>query len=207
MQAATRRLWAEQNRHEGDRKRLFLAVKTFTNGDKVLYPGSFVDVAPSSIYSSVTYVDTDRRTPGFFADADGIREIISSEGGPTNPKFRFIHGDYRKSLELAEESYDLLVSLYAGFVSEHCTNYLKVGGVLLAAPSHGDVAMASIDRKYQLAGVVTSRSGEYRTRADNLDSYLIPKSPIEITAEMLHERERGIVYTKSPFAYLFRRII
>ena len=165
-----------------------------------------MDIAPSFIYPSVAYVDIDKRTPGFFADTDGIEEIISSEGGAPDAILRFIYGDYRESLDLNDESFDLLVSLYAGFVSEHCTRYLRVGGTLLVAPSHGDVAMASIDRRYQLVGVLTSRSGEYRTRTEKLDSYLIPKSPIEITPEKLHQRGRGVAYTKSAFAYLFRRV-
>ncbi len=73
------------------------------------------------------------------------------------------------------------------------------------APSHGDAAMASIDDRYELDGVVTSRSGDYRVRNDNLDSYLIPKRPIQLTPELVRQRQRGIPYTKSPFAYLFRR--
>ena len=207
MRATTHELWAEQDRHKGDRKRLFTAVRSAFGGDSVLYPGSFVDIAPSFVFPSVTYIDTDRRTPGFFGDEDTIVEIIANEGGPPTTRVRFIHGDYQEDLGLAAESFDLLVSLYAGFVSEHCTGYLRVGGTLLAAPSHGDVAMASIDRSYELVGVIESRSGTYRIGTGNLDSYLIPKSAIEITRPMLHERRRGISYTKSPFAYLFQRVV
>jgi hypothetical protein len=205
MNPTTRKLWADQDRHHGDRKRLFTAVRGAYGGENLLYPGSFVDVAPSFVYPTVTYVDTDKRAARFFSDHDGVSEIITSEGGAAT-EFRFIHQDYREALDLSEESFDLLVSLYAGFVSEACVTYLKKGGILLAAPSHGDVAVASIDPRLELAGVVNSRSGEYEVKQDNLDTYLIPKSPVEITAEMLHERGRGIAYTKSPFAYLFRRV-
>jgi hypothetical protein len=206
MRATTHELWAEQDRHKGDRKRLFNTVRNTVDGDTVLYPGSFVDIAPSFVFSSVTYVDMDRRTPGFFADRDAIAEIVANQSGPPTATVQFIHGDYREDLGLAAESFDLLVSLYAGFVSEHCTGYLRVGGTLLAAPSHGDVAMASIDRRYQLIGVVESRSGTYRIRTGNLDTYLVPKSAIDITRPMLLERGRGISYTRSPFAYLFQRV-
>jgi hypothetical protein len=75
----------------------------------------------------------------------------------------------------------------------------------LVNPSHGDAAMASIDSRYRLRAVVTSRSGGYRISTAGLDSYLIPKSSVEVTAEFLHHRGRGIGYTKSPFAYLFER--
>lgn len=206
MQQVTQQLWAKQDRHSGDRKRLFAAVHDAMGGKTVFYPGSFVDLAPSFIFESVTYVDMDKRAAGFFADDIGIRQIIASEGGAPTSGIEFIPGDYRKEIGVPESSCDLLVSLYAGFVSEFCTQYLRIGGVLLAAPSHGDVAMASIDSRLELCGVVRSRSGQYRVSTDALDSYLVPRKPIEITAAMLHERGRGIAYTKSPFAYLFRRI-
>ncbi len=205
MESRTRTLWQKQDIHSGDRKRLFIAVREAVGDSVVLYPGSYVDVAASFSCSSVTYVDVDRRAATFFEDAEGVREIIGSEGGSPSATVEFIHADYTTDLGLDPESFDLLVSLYAGFVSEACTEYLRVGGVLLVAPSHGDTAMASIDPRYELSGVVTSRSGDYRVRTDDLDTYLNPKSPVTITPDSLHEHRRGIPYTKSPFAYLFTR--
>ena len=79
-------------------------------------------------------------------------------------------------------------------------------GVPLVNPSHGDAAMASIDRRYELTGVVLSGSGTYRIQSEELDAYLIPKAETTITPTMLHERGRGIAYTRSPFAYLFTRV-
>jgi hypothetical protein len=172
----------------------------------VLYPGSFVDVASSVAYPSVTYIDTDERTPRFFADDERLRQIIVSSGGRDDHQLTFIHDDNRNELDLRSQSFDLLVSLYAGCVSEHCTDYLKVGGFLLVGPSHGDAAMASIDPRYELTGVVTSRSGKYRVRTYELDTYLMPKHSVHITPALLHERGRGVGYTKSPFAYLFTRV-
>ncbi len=77
---------------------------------------------------------------------------------------------------------------------------------MLVNPSHGDVAMASIDDRYALAGVITSRSSNYSVRSDDLDSYLVPKRPAPLTPELVRERGRGVAYTKSPFAYLFTRV-
>lgn len=205
MGARTLAMWEKQDAHKGDRKRLFTAVKAAVGDSSVLYPGSYVDVAASVVFSSVTYVDTDKRAARFFEDTEGASGIIVSEGGSRTAGIYFVHGDYTTDLEFEPESFDLLVSLYAGFVSEACTDYLRIGGVLLVAPSHGDAAMASIDPRYELAGVVTSRSGEYRVRTDNFDSYLIPKTAVTITPQLLHERGRGIAYTKSPFAYIFTR--
>jgi hypothetical protein len=200
------RFVAAAESHEGDRKALFTAIRDHFGDCCVLYPGSYVDIAPSFVFTSVTYVDTDKRAVQFFADDDGVADIIASEGGPARGRHRFVHGDYTADLGIEAESFDLLVSLYAGFVSEACTEGLKVGGVLLVAPSHEDAAMASLDARYPLIGVATSpRSGAYRVSTSNLDRYLVPKTDVSITPELLHERGRGVPYTKSPFAYLFTR--
>ncbi len=206
MNPRTAELWSKQNQHEGDRRRLFAAVRGVVDASTALYPGSFVDIAPSFVFDSVTYVDIDRRAPKFFADTDGVREIVARHRGPATGDIAFIHADYTNGLDLPDEHFDLLVSLYAGFVSEHCTRHLRIGGTLLVNPSHGDTAMASIDPRYELAGIVTSRHGEYQVSNSDLDTYLIPKKPQSITVDGLHEAGRGIGYTKSPFAYLFTRI-
>ncbi len=207
MKDKTRQLWAKQDIHQGDRWRLFRAVGKAANAENVLYPGCYVDIAPSFVFPAVTYVDVDVRTPGFFGDQEGVLEIVSShDDAPSEPGIRFIHSDYTHDLDLPDQAFDLLVSLYAGFVSEHCTNHLRIGGTLLVNPSHGDAAMASIDPRYKLTGVVVSSSGNYRVGSANLDTYLVPKKPVDVTAEMLHKLGRGIGYTKSPLAYLYRRV-
>lgn len=66
--------------------------------------------------------------------------------------------------------------------------------------------MASIDGRYRFAGVVSSRSGTYRAETRGLDGYLAPKRDVEVTRGELHRTGRGVVYTKTPFAYLFDRI-
>lgn len=207
MKAFTRPLWEKQDRHPGDRLRLFSAVNATYDAATVLYPGSYVDVAPSFVFDDVTYVDTDSRAARFFSDATGVDEIIAQHRQAGSDRtWRFIHADYTTELDLPANHYDLLVSLYAGFVSEHCTRYLRPGGLLLVNPSHGDAAMASIDPGLRLAATVKSRSGNYTVSHDNLDSYLIPQGPATITAETLHRSGRGIGYTKPAFAYVFQRI-
>ena len=206
MLARTQKLWDKQDQHVGDRQRLFAAVAEAVEAATVLYPGSYVDVAASFVWPSVTYVDLDRRAEQFFADQEGVSELIARHGAdPATHSARFIRADYEDPLELDEGSFDLLISLYGGFVSEHCTRHLRIGGSLLVNPSHGDAAMASIDERYRLRAVVTSRSGGYSVSSTDLDRYLVPKRPVEMTPEHLHETGRGIAYTTSPFAYVFER--
>ena len=85
-----------------------------------------------------------------------------------------------------------------------CLMRPRVGGTLLVG--HGDAAMASIDPRYELAGVVTTRKGGYEIATAGLDTYLVPKKPQDITVEGLHASGCGVAYTKSPFAYLFTRV-
>lgn len=203
----TRRLWEKQEQAVGDRQPLFSAVAGAIGGETVLYPGSYVDLAPSFVWPSVTYVDVDRRANQLFADAEGVRTLLGERGAdPNEHTFRFLHADYQEALDLRDRSFDVLISLYAGFVSEHCTRHLRPGGFLLVNPSHGDAAMASIDDRYRLAAVVTARSGAYRVDRGELDTYLVPKREVTVTREALHRSGRGVAYTRSPFAYLFERV-
>ena len=159
VQERTRRLWEKQDRHHGDRHRLFLAVAEAIDVERALYPGSYVDLAPSFVWPSVTYVDIDRRAGQFFGDGVGVQELLVEHGvTPNSHSVRFIAADYTDPLGLDEGEFDLLISLYAGFVSAACTRHLRVGGTLLVNSSHGDVAMASIDPRYRLSAVMTSRS-------------------------------------------------
>lgn len=207
MDPFTQKLWLTQDQHVGDRQRLFEAIATEVEATSILYPGSYIDIAPSFVFDAVTYVDTDDRAARFFGDVSGVQELIGEHRTARDScDVTFHHRDYREDLDLEAESFDLLVSLYAGFVSEHCTGHLRVGGTLLVNSSHGDAAMASIDTRYRLRGVVTSRDGRYGVSTRQLDSYLVTKKEQQITVESLHQSGRGIAYTKSPFAYLFERI-
>ena len=204
-EARTRRLWSEQDRHEGDRHRLFAAVSEVVPATRVLYPGSFVDIAPSFVFDDVTYVDVDRRAARFFEDAQTVDAVIAEHRSDA-ALWRFIAADYQGDLGLEHGSFDLLVSLYAGPVSEACGHLVQLGGRVLANPSHGDVGLLALDERFTLEAVVSSRAGSYAVKLDELETYLVPKRPPHPTREEVLTRGRGVGYTRSPFAYVFRRV-
>ena len=206
MNDKTKALWDKQDQHKGDRWRLFQAVSAALPASRVLCAGSYVDVAPSFVYDDVTYADLDKRAAAFFSDAEGVRQIICDHGGNVGARFVFVHGDYR-SLDLVPNSFDLLISLYAGFISEPCGRFLRIGGHLLVNSSHGDAALAALDPRFKLKAVITSAHGRYRVTNQNLDSYMVPKKQQTITRNSLMTSGRGVAYTKSPFAYLFERVL
>ncbi len=203
----TRRLWEKQNRPAGDRRALFGAVAEAIDVTTVLYPGCYVDLGPSFVWPVVTYVDVDRRAKQFFDDSDGTRELLSEEGIERDAEaIRYIDSDYNADLDVAEGSIDLLISLYAGFISEPCGRYLRTGGWLLVNPSHGDAGLASLDARFRLGGVVDFDGDRYVVDNDELETHLIPKRGREVTEDLLRETGRGVAYTRSPFAYLFERV-
>jgi len=200
-------IWDKYNHHPGDRESLFQVIADAFTVDRALYPGSYVDISASFVFSEVTYVDIDNTAAVFFRDTAGVDALIARHGRqPGMAKWAFIHADYSDSLGLDDGSFDLLVSLYAGFVSRSCARYLRRGALLVVNASHGDVAMASIDPRLELVAVIDHRSGRYTVSDANLESYLIPKRETEITEAAVKASGRGIPYTKSPFAYLFRRV-
>lgn len=206
MLESTQRIWAEQDRHPGDRLRLFTAVSQATPAQRVLYPGSWADIAPSFVFDDVTYVDMDRRAKRFFADRPGVDELIARErAGRGRGSWEFFEQDYTSELDLRPEGFDLLVSLYAGPISVACTQHLRMGGSLLVNGSHGDAALAAMDDRYELRAAVHSRQGSYRVDGSDLDRWMTPKADTPTRAEILRSG-RGIAYTRPAFAYLFERV-
>lgn len=152
------------------------------------------------------YVDTDRRAERFFADRDGVEKIIEGRKRYDGPcEISFHRADCNEGIGEPEGSFDLLVSLYAGFVSQACKKYLRPGGWLVANNSHADAGMASIAPGYEFVAAITGRVGRYRLSTEDLDGYFIPKKDIEVTEELLCATGRGVGYTKTAAAYVFRR--
>jgi len=206
---------AQFDRHPDDRIRLFSAVASPVDSGSVLYPGSYVDIAPSVFFDDVTYVDMDRRAERFFAEAAPVERLIARKraavGRPPleSAGVRFHRADYTGPLPLAGASVKLRVSLYAGFVSEHGSRYLATGGWLLANDSQGDASLATLDPTldpaFSLVAAVTTRSEDYRVVSDDLDRYMVPRSGLPLTADELHRTNRGVAFTKRGFAYIVRR--
>jgi len=169
-----------------------------------LYPGSYVDLSPSTALASVTYVDNDARAARFFADGDLVQSQLAGRTRPgAASEVRFLAADYTQPLAVADESIDLLISLFAGPVWEHCRRYLRAGGWLLANTSHGDASLAALEPDLRLVGVAHHRDGRFQLGDQRLKEYLIPKRPHTADAAHIRASGRGIAYTKTAFAYLF----
>jgi hypothetical protein len=174
--------------------------------ESALYPGSFVHITPTFVFPITTYVDTDKRAKQFFEHPDLIDFIARRKTYPQDPIVTFYASDFHKPIGEPEESYDLLISQYAGFVSQHGKRYLKIGGRLLVNNSHGDASMASIDDDYEFKAVVIRRGGLHRINDRDLDSYFVPKKPVQVTKAYFERAQKGIGYKKTASSYLFQRV-
>ncbi len=196
--------WSQYRESIGDRSGLFAALAGAWSIERALYPGSYVDLSPSTAFGLVTYVDNDARAARFFADPDLVRAELAGLTGPgVDPEVRFLAGDYTKPLDVPEGSMDLLISLYAGPVSEYCRRDLRPGGLLLANTSHGDASVAALEPDVRLVAAVHHANAGYRLVTDGLETYLVPKRPETADAVRIRSSGRGIAYTRSAAAYLF----
>ncbi len=196
--------WATYRESIGDRSGLFAALSESRASTRALYPGSYLDLSPSTAIASVTYVDTDRRAARYFADDSLVATDLRGRTLPgAGTTVAFLHADYTHPLPLPAAAFDLLISLYAGPVWDHCRQYLAPHGLLLANTSHGDASIAALDPSLELVATVHHRGDVYRLDTSALDSYLEPKKSASADPELIRSQGRGIQYTRQAFAYLF----
>ncbi len=185
---------------------LFQRLNTEYSIQKVLYPGSYAHITPILVFPEVVFDDTYKKLIAFYESEEIRMYIKSRKEYSEEPKYRYIPQDYTKGLPLEPKSFDLLISQYAGFISRHCYQYLKIGGILVANNSHGDAGMAHLMEEFEFIAVMNRRGKKFSHSTKNLDSYFIPKKPQEISFEYLEKLGKGIGYTKYATDYVFRRI-
>ena len=74
----------------------------------------------------------------------------------TKPIIKFHKADYREGINEEKESFDLLISLSGGFVSQYCGSYLKKEGLLFVNNEHYDATKAFVDENFLPIGVFKS---------------------------------------------------
>lgn len=191
---------------QAERLNLFQIIAEKFSIQRVLYPGSFVHITPSFVFPEVVYVDNDKQAKQFFGKPEIFKFIAERKIYRQEAKVSFHFADYRNGFDEMIGSFDLLISQYAGFVGQHCKQYLKTDGLLLANNSHGDAGMAAIDDDYQLVAVFSVKNEKYRISVNNLAEYFVPKSQVEITKEYLEKIQKGIGYKKTASVYLFQKV-
>lgn len=171
-----------------------------------LYPGSFVHITPSLVIPHMVYVDMDKRCKSFFK-SEATRDFVDQHKEyEQSASYSFHQADFSNGFPEEKGSFDLLISLYAGFISKYCGEYLKPGKILVANNSHGDAPMAYLDARYELIGVVKRNGNRFSCSEKDLDSYFIPKANKPLDKVTIEKTMQGPAYTKTAYAYVFKKL-
>lgn len=189
-----------------ERQEVFEALKEKYEIESVIYPGSFVHITPSFVFPKAVYIDSDNAAKRFFSNMELVKEIVESRkvyNQETN--IEFIGQSYNTPIPVRKESFDLLISHYAGIISQPCKKYLKVGGLLLVNNSHADAGVAHLDNDFKLIATINTNRKNLISE-DKMTSYFIPKKEQEITIESLTISQKGIGYTIKANLYIFKKV-
>lgn len=182
------------------RDRLYNSISKKFYINKALYPGSYIDIAPSIFIPDMTYVDNYKGAITFFKSLDEIKQYINIQKKyKVVPKITFFGNDYSDDLPI--DTVDLIISQYAGFVGQATKKHLKQGGILVANDSHGDATLAYLDSDFEFIGVATA---EGKISDKNLEQYFTFKRPRPIDKEKVIRTMKGPKYSILADNYIFR---
>jgi hypothetical protein len=138
-----------------------------------------------------------------------LLEYIRTHSEDSEPCIKKYQTDYRQGIDEEKESFDLLISLNSGFVSQYCSQYLKKNGLLLANNTHYDAIKAFTDNNFKVIGVFSNFSD---LKQENLEDYFITKNNQLITSEMVTANSKKppskakYQLNKKALYYLFKKI-
>lgn len=155
---------------------------------RVLYPGCFVHITPSLVFPEVVYVDSFKgkgnRVEKFFENERVLDTLVRTPGKCTDHRLTFHQKDYTGDFGEDLSSFDLVISLSAGKISEACAKYLKPGGLLFANNDHGDASLAFTEPTMELRSVILhNNSGKLVWQAQ--DSFLKQCFKLKRTGESI----------------------
>lgn len=155
----------------------------------VLYAGSWIHVTPSLMFPRVVYVDMFAKMKQFFTDPEVINYITKNATTKNKPEIVFHQSDYTKDFNEEKNSFDLLISLNSGFVSQACSAYLKKDGLLLTNNEHFDATRAYVDPTFKAIGIF-KKSNKLIEMTDQVETYFLTKQGLPITLEMVEENKK-----------------
>lgn len=186
-----------------DRLGLFKLLNATYNIQKVLYLGSHIHITPSLVFPEVVYIDSYEKFKQMIESQEASTFIQNNKQYQAIPKYTFIKQNYDDYLDI-DIDFDLLISQYAGFVSQAGKKHLKNGGILVANNSHGDATMAYLDRDFELIAVADQPRDKWRLSDKQLNDYLVRKDGNVDSKTELLKTGKGPGYIKSASCYIFQ---
>jgi len=78
--------------------------------------------------------------------------------------------------------------------------------ILLANNSHADAGFAYLDPDYQIDAIVSYAKEIFSISDNDLETCFIPKNDQPIAIDTLMKSGKGIGYSKTAYAYIFRKM-
>lgn len=179
-----------------ERLDLFRLIEATYHCREVLYPGCSIHVTPSFVFPHVVYVDKSAEAKTFF---DGHAEVLDfvarNREYKRKPFIQFFHQDYSAHLPLQQESFDLLLSFFAGTVAPACEEYLRRGGLLLTN-QRGEVDAVS---GFGLVGTIRFQGGKYQFASE---ANILTK---EAGKKYLRQSNQGLKYVERETYLVFEK--
>ena len=178
---------------------------------RVLYPGSYLHITPSLYFPYVSHVDSLAGFADAMADLDLRQYVEDHRDYPEAPDMLCYQQDYRTFTCEPEGSFDLLISLNAGLISQACKRFLAPGGMLLVNDEHYDARRAFVDPDYLLCAVFSGEDLRMETSESELAAYFRTARGTPLTLEMVESdvprspSRARFKPTRSAPAYLFRK--
>jgi len=183
-------------------------IKNKYSVKRVLYPGSWIHLTPSLIFPYVVYVDSFSKMHSMLSDPELLKYIGNNSEIFGESTIKVHQTDYKKRIDEEKKSFDLLISLNSGFVSQHCGSYLRKGGHLFVNNEHYDAIKAFVDENFKPIGIFSSKL-KLIQRENSIEEYFITKNDELINSEMVLENSKRSpskakykLKKKAPF-YLF----
>lgn len=170
-----------------DRTNLFEFIKKVFHSEKVLYPGSSIHISPSFVFKQVIYVDKSKGAADFFADNQEVSKIIEkNKRGPVSGYYEFLAHDYiNEHLPLRDNSFDLLISLYADNIIDYCRRYVRDKGIIISNNFHDEAVKAVKYNELTLIGYINRSQKQYTDEFKKtiVELYNSGKSLAELNSE------------------------
>jgi hypothetical protein len=188
-----------------ERKELFQFIRETYACREVLYPGCSIHIAPSLYFPHVVYVDQSQAAAQFFADEKVLHERVNrNKNYKQSAYIRFIHQNYATPLPLKDDSFDLLLALFAGGVSTSCVRYLKASGMLITNNHQGDAVDAARDDRLERKATIRFDRGRYQLEEETLDERRFTNR--KSSSRYLKQTSHGMVYVENETYQVFGRM-
>ena len=190
-----------------ERAGLFELIKAEYGCNTVLYPGCSIHITPSFYFQHVVYIDINELAKEFFQDDQNILSIINS-----NKKYKqsayiqFIHSDYTKKLSVRENNFDLLLSIYAGGITESCKKYIKHGGIIVSNNHHDDAQQALKDSSFRLEALIRRKGKKYHVENGTGEEMIKVLQEHNMPLRYMKNSSSGLKYVDNEYYFVFRKI-